>query len=176
MTGRKAIIIFCSWKLLSLSLECTWSYKNMELAHKSYFCIWYLYLFSLFLCNNIYENTYTRRVESGWCFLFFYMKRPSHGLNCVTEDSRDDIYIHAPIVLQNRHVQSFLLLLKHILCTEGFNFLLTLVLEFLRKTSIYCSAIFVQYSLITFLHFNSLVMLEIKINIIFSLFNDSSDK
>ena len=35
------------------------------------------------------------------------MKRPSHSLNCVTGDSCDDIYIHVPIVLYNRHVHSF---------------------------------------------------------------------
>ena len=55
---KKSNYYFCSWKLLSLSLECTWSYKNMELSHKSYFCIRYFYLYSLFLCNNIYEWRY----------------------------------------------------------------------------------------------------------------------
>ena len=107
MTGRKAIIIFSSWKLLSLSLECTWSYKNMELSHKGYFCIWYFYLYSFFLCNNIYEWRYTLKACRKRLMLSFYMKRPSHVLNCVSGDSSDDIYIHAPIVLQNRHVQSF---------------------------------------------------------------------
>ena len=80
MTGRKAIIIFCSWKLLSLSLECTWSYKNMKLAHKSYFCIWYLYLFSLILCNNIYEWRYIykacRKRLMFFFFFFFTWKGP----------------------------------------------------------------------------------------------------
>ena len=98
----------------------TWN-LHIKAIFVSDICICSL-LFSATIYMN--EDTYTRRVESSWCFsfFFFYMKRPSHGLNFVTEDNRDDIYIHAPIVLQNRHVQSFLLILKHILCTKVFNF------------------------------------------------------
>ena len=73
MTGRKAIIIFSSWKLLSLSLECTWSYKTWNFHIKA------IFVSDIFICilsfsATIYTNgdTHWRRVESVWCCLFIW--------------------------------------------------------------------------------------------------------
>ena len=109
-------------QLLFLAHESSCHYLWSVLGHiKTWnFHIKAIFVSDIFICilsfsATIYTNgdTHWKRVESVWCFLF-YMKRPSHVLNYVTGDSSDDIYIHVPIVLQNRHVQSFLQLFKHI--------------------------------------------------------------
>ena len=102
-------------QLLFLAHESSCHYLWSVLGHiKTWnFHIKAIFVSDIFICilsfsATIYTNgdTHWRRVESVWCCLF-YMKRPSHVLNCVTWDSSDDIYIHVPIVLQNRHVLSF---------------------------------------------------------------------